>query len=507
MNVLVLGATGYVGGRLVPELLDAGHNVRCLARTPAKLDSRAWRARVDVAAGDATNRDEVTAACRGIDTVIFLIHAMDGTSGFAERERSMAAVVRDAAAACGVGRIVYLGGLGDDNAKQALSQHLASRHDVGRVLAAGEVPVTELRAGVIIGSGSASFEMLRHLVEVLPAMVTPRWVDTRAQPIAIRDVLAYLLGVLDAPSSAGGVFEIGGPDVLTYREMMRRYARAAGLRRRLVVPVPLLTPRLSSLWVGLVTPLPTGVARPLVDSLVNEVVVRDDTLRSLVSVSPTSFDEALRLALQPVDTYPAASTAQDSASSAGRADPGAMSPDDPSWAGARVYTDVRVVASTRQPSALFATVTSIGGERGYFSSRLLWRARGAIDRAVGGIGLRRGRRHPTQLVAGDPVDFWRVEVCEPPRRLLLHAEMKLPGRAWLEFSVRPGSDGGSVLRQVARFVPRGLAGRVYWYALAPFHRFVFPAMARRLVATAEASDDGAPGRFAVAVDRRPAETA
>lgn len=492
MNVLVLGATGYVGGRLIPELLDAGHQVRCVARTPAKLDSRPWRARVDVATGDATNPDQMVAACLGIDAVIFLIHAMDGMPGFAERERAMATVVRDAAAACGVARIVYLGGLGDDDADQALSEHLASRHDVGRVLAAGPVPVTELRAGVIIGSGSASFEMLRHLVDVLPAMVTPRWVDTRTQPVAIRDVLAYLVGVLDEPATTGRVFEIGGPEVLTYRDMMRRYARAAGLRRRLVVPVWLLTPRLSSLWIGLVTPLPTGVARPLVDSLVNEVVVRDDTIRSLVDVSPTPFDEALRLALQRIDPCPVAGPVNDGAVPAARTDPAATSPDDPPWAGARVYTDVRVVDSTVEPSALFATVMSIGGDRGYFSSRLLWRLRGAIDTAVGGIGLRRGRRHPTELAVGDPVDFWRVEMCEPPRHLLLRAEMKLPGQAWLEFTVRGGSDGGSVLRQSARFVPRGLAGRAYWYAVAPFHRFVFPSMARRLVAAAEGRHSGVP---------------
>jgi uncharacterized protein YbjT (DUF2867 family) len=298
MRVLVLGATGYVGGRLVPELLAAGHRVRCLVRNPAKLDGRRWRAQVEVVGGDAADLTSTRVACEGMDAVVFLVHAMGGPDDFEEREHRLAVTVRDAAAAQKVGRIVYLGGLGAET--DQLSKHLRSRQSTGRVLAAGSVPVTELRAGVVIGSGSASFEMLRNLVEVLPVMVTPKWVDTRAQPIAIGDVLRYLVGVLDTPETSGRVLEIGGPDVVTYRQMMERYARAAGLRRRLIFPVPVLTPRLSSLWIGLVTPLPAGVARPLVESLVNEVVVRDDAIRTLVPFEPTSLDDALRLALRRV---------------------------------------------------------------------------------------------------------------------------------------------------------------------------------------------------------------
>lgn len=480
MHVLVLGATGYVGGRLVPELLAAGHQVRCLARTPAKLAARAWHAEVEVVQGDATNPDDVLRACRGVDAAVMLIHAMDGRGDFAQRERRIAEHVRNAAAEADVRRIIYLGGLGDDH--DALSTHLASRHEVGRVLASGPVPVTELRAGVVIGSGSASFEMLRSLVEVLPAMVTPRWVDTRTQPIAIRDVLRSIVGVLANDSTAGKIIEIGGPEVLTYRQMLQRYAAIAGLRPRVIIPVPLLTPRLSSLWIGLVTPLPTGLARPLIDSLVNEVVVRDDSFRELLGFEPIGFDEAVRRALRREQDHHVESTW----SSAGGPDPAGPHPDDPDWSGGKVFTDARVATSQARPEELFAVVTAIGGKQGYFSTRALWAVRGAIDKAVGGIGLRRGRRHPTTLAVGDPVDFWRVEAIEPGRLLRLRAEMRLPGEAWLEFAVREEPDGGSRLEQTARFQPRGLFGRLYWYMVAPFHRWVFPSMARRLAATADA---------------------
>jgi len=337
MHVLVLGATGYVGGRLVPELLAAGHRVRCAVRTPAKLAARPWREEVEVVRGDATAPADMAAACAGVDAVLFLVHAMDGAPDFEAREAAAAATVRDAAAGAGVGLIVYLGGLGDE--ADALSAHLRSRHRVGRVLAEGPVPVTELRAGVVIGSGSVSFEMLRHLTEVLPVMTTPRWVDTRTQPIAVRDVLRYLVGVLATPAAAGRVLEIGGPDVLTYREMMHRYAAVAGLRRRIIIPVPVLTPRLSSLWVGLVTPLPTGTARPLVDSLVNEVVVRDDAAQRLVPFALTSFDDAVRLALRRIQDLDVATTW----ASAGGGDrvpfdvAATPDPQDPAWAGGTLH--------------------------------------------------------------------------------------------------------------------------------------------------------------------------
>jgi uncharacterized protein YbjT (DUF2867 family) len=494
VRVLVIGATGYIGGRLVPELLSRGHDVRCGARTPAKLDGRPWRDDVEVAEVDVADRSSLDVACADIEVVIHLVHSMDGERDFASRDRTAAEHVRDAAAAAGVERIVYLGGLGDED--DDLSNHLASRHEVGRILSAGSVPVTELRAAIIIGSGSASFEMLRHLTEVLPVMITPRWVSTRCQPIAIRDVLFYLCEILEVPETAGRVLEIGGPDVLTYQEMMQLYAEVAGLRQRVVVPVPVLTPKLSSLWVGLVTPLPTGLARPLVDSLVNEVVVRDDTTARLVPHDTLSLREALQLALVRIQDLDVATTwasaggtwrspqaARWSDSRRGPEDP---RPEDPDWAGGTVLTDRRRVVSSAPPEALFDAVCAIGGRQGYHSPKLLWEIRGVLDKLIGGIGLRRGRRHPTDLSVGEVVDFWRVEAIERPTLLRLRAEMRVPGEAWLEFRIRPHPHGeGSLLEQLARFHPRGLWGRLYWMVLVPFHGLIFPRMARRLARVAQ----------------------
>lgn len=481
MRVLVTGGTGYIGGRLVPELLAAGHRVRCLARTPAKLADHPWWAQVEVVEGDVLDAEALGRAMAGVDAAYLLVHSMGGgAAAFDEPDRRIAAAVRDAAAAAGVGRLVYLGGLGADDDPR-LSAHLRSRHEVGRILAAGPVPVTELRAAVIIGSGSASFEMLRHLTETLPAMVAPRWVHTRCQPVAIRDVLACLVAALDAPEVAGRVVEIGGPDVLTYTEMMHAYADVAGLRRRVILPVPVLTPRLSSLWIGLVTPLPTGLARPLVDSLVNEVVVRDDAaMRRLLPRAALPFRRALELALARVADLDVATTW----ASADYEDSASPVPTDPAWAGGTVLADEQVVLSTAPPDAVFATVTGIGGDRGYPVADWMWELRGLADKLVGGIGVRRGRRHPDQLRRGDPLDFWRVEALEPDRLLRLRAEMKLPGEAWLEFRVSPHGDG-SRLEQRARFHPRGVVGRLYWYALLPFHGMIFRPTALALARTAE----------------------
>jgi uncharacterized protein YbjT (DUF2867 family) len=518
VRVLVTGATGYIGGRLVPELLARGHEVRCLARTPAKLDARPWRDEVEVAEGDVFDPASLDRAAEGIDAVYYLVHSMDGEGDFSERDRTAAANVRDAATRAGAQRLVYLGGLGSDD--EDLSEHLRSRHEVGRVLAEGSVPLTELRAAIIIGSGSASFEMLRHLVEVLPVMTTPRWVDTAVQPIAVRDVLAYLVEVLEVPETAGQVLEIGGPDVMSYRELMHAYAEVAGLRRRVILPVPVLTPRLSSLWVGLVTPLPSGLARPLVDSLVNEVVVRDDRIRELIPRETMPFRDAVRLALQRIQDLEVATTwagaglpapagraafaaaegtvstgdgsegvaaAQD-VTAEGADDPGPEDPrpEDPDWAGGTVFSDERTVRSAAPPEALFRTVCSLGGDHGYRSYGWLWWLRGVVDKLVGGAGLRRGRRHPFELAVGEPLDFWRVEAYDPPRLLRLRAEMKLPGTAWLEFRVASDGDG-SRLEQRARFHPRGLWGRVYWSVLVPFHKLIFPRMARQLAREAEAT--------------------
>lgn len=482
-RVLVTGATGYIGGRLVPELLARGQRVRCLARHPERLAGAPWRAAVDVVAGDVTDPESLDAALTGIDAAYYLVHSIGTGPAWTERDRLAAEVFRDAAGRAGLRQIIYLGGLGDDAA--GLSAHLASRHEVGDILRRGPVPVTELRAAIVIGSGSVSFEMLRHLVEKLPVMVTPRWVESRCQPIAVGDVLAYLAGVLDHDGALGRTFDIGGPDVLTYREMMRSYAHVAGLAPRLILPVPVLSPRLSSLWIGLVTPLPSSLARPLVDSLVNDVVVRDRSIDAVVPLDPTPFPEAVSLALRrlrDLDTHPAGAGRPAAGPPGGH--PAEPNPTDPAWSGGTVLEDRREVACAAPPAVLFRTVTGIGGDRGWYSPSWLWTLRAVLDRLAGGGGLRRRRRHPDLLAVGDTIDTWRVEEFEPGRHLRLRSEMRMPGHAWLEWRVEP--DGaGSRLIQRARFTPRGLLGRAYWYALVPLHAVVFRRMAHRLAASAE----------------------
>jgi uncharacterized protein YbjT (DUF2867 family) len=482
-HILVTGATGYIGGRLVPELLAAGHHVRCLARTPAKLDDVPWRERAEVVAGDVTDPEALDRALAGVDVAYYLVHSMgdSGSGSFEAADRGAAEVFRDAAERVGVGRIVYLGGLGRDD-DPTLSRHLRSRHEVGRVLAGGTVPVTELRAAVIIGSGSASFEMLRYLVEVLPVMVTPKWVENRCQPIAIRDVLAWLVAAGARGDAPDEVVEIGGPDVLTYRQMMHVYAEEAGLARRLLVGVPLLTPKLSSLWIGLVTPLPSGLARPLVESLVNEVVVTRDPAFSALDRPPTGFRRAVALALERSASSQVATRWSDAALP-GRS-PADPLPSDPEWAGGSLLVDEAHATTAASPEALFATVAGIGGRRGWYVTPALWTIRGLVDKAVGGVGMRRGRRHPDDLGVGDALDFWRVEAVEPARLVRLRAEMRLPGEAWLEWTIEPQA-AGAALTQRAMFYPRGLWGRAYWYALIPFHAIIFSRMAHRIADAAE----------------------
>lgn len=482
---VVIGASGYVGGRLVTELLAAGHEVVCVARTPANLAGMPWAGAVQVTRGDVLERESLAAPFTGADVVYHLVHAMGGATDFADADRRGAANVRDAAAAASVGRIVYLGGLGPE---EGLSPHLASRHEVGAVLAAGPVPVTELRAAVIIGSGSASFEMLRSLVEVLPVMVVPRWVTrTRCQPIAIRDVLHYLVAILDVPDTAGRVLDIGGPEVLNYRDMMQVYAREAGLRRRIILPVPVLSPRLSSHWINVVTPLPIGLARPLVDSLTTDVVVRPDhDISRWVPHRTIPLNEAIRRALQrirelDVVTSWAGSSRPTPPAVVNPADP---IPTDPGWSGGTLLTDERHATSVAPPEDLYAAVAGIGGDRGWYGFGWLWQLRGVLDKLTGGVGMRRGRRHPDDLRAGDPLDFWRVEVADAPREVRLRAEMRVPGTAWLDWRIEPLPDGGSSLRQLAMFAPRGLAGRAYWLAVTPFHYLIFGRLARSLAAAA-----------------------
>ena len=473
LRVLVTGASGYVGGRLVPALVGQGVDVCCLARTPAKLDVAPWRTSVEVFRGDVGG--DLTEAMAGVDVAVYLVHSIGQGTGWAERELDDARNFGQAASAAGVRRVVYLGGLGSDS--DVLSKHLRSRHDVGRVLASSGVDVVELRAGVIIGSGSASFEMLRYLVEVLPVMVTPRWVETRCQPIAIADVIDLLVSAVTRPETPAQVYEVGGPDVVTYAEMMALYAETAGLARRRLIRVPLLTPGLSSHWVGLVTPVPVPLARELVESLVNEVTVQEHPASDAFSIEPMALLDAISRAL--------AATQEDNVpTSFVDADLVVFRPvpTDPKWSGGTVLQDVRRVEAAVRPEEMFRCLVQIGGKKGWYSGEWLWRVRGILDQLCGGPGLRRGRR--ATLAVGDALDFWRVEDLVPGRRLRLHAEMRLPGEAWLTWDLQATGSGTSVT-QTALFRPRGLLGRLYWLGVAPFHRFVFPGMLAGLVAEAE----------------------
>ncbi len=485
MRCLVTGASGYVGGRLVPELLAAGYGVRCLARTPAKLRDHPWADRVEVVAGDVTDPQSLRGAMTGVDVAYYLVHAMTGGRDFESSDRAAATAFGEQARACGVRRIVYLGGLTPRGVpRERLSPHLRSRAEVGQILRSCGVPTAELRAAVIIGSGSASFEMLRYLTERLPVMVTPRWVSTRVQPIAVRDVLHYLVGCARLPDEVNRRFDIGGPEVTTYRGMMRGYAAVAGLPRRVIVPVPALTPRLSSHWIGLVTPVPPSVARPLTDSLRHEVVCQDRGIAAHVPDPPqglTDVTQALRLALRRIREAQVA-TRWSSASVPGA--PSDPLPTDPNWAGGSLYTDQRTRTVAASPGALWRVVEGIGGENGWYSFPLAWTVRGLVDRLVGGVGLRRGRRDARRLRVGDSLDFWRVEEIEPGSLLRLRAEMRLPGLAWLELTVGRDDRGRTRYGQRAVFHPHGLLGHLYWWAVSPFHALVFGGMARNIARTA-----------------------
>ncbi|ARF57889.1 SDR family oxidoreductase [Streptomyces gilvosporeus] len=499
---LVTGASGYIGGRLVPELLAAGYRVRCLARSPGKLRDHPWAAEVEVVRGDVTDPASVGAAMREVAVAYYLVHALGTGRGFEDTDREGARVFGAQAARAGVRHIVYLGGLTPAGVpERELSPHLRSRTEVGRILLASGVPTTVLRAAVIIGSGSASFEMLRYLTERLPVMVTPSWVRTRIQPIAVRDVLRLLVGSARMPADVNRAFDIGGPEVLTYRDMMLRYAAVAGLPRRVILPVPVLTPRLSSLWIGLVTPVPAAIARPLTESLRHEVVCRENDITHYVPDPPghpIGFDEAVRLALRRVRD--AEVTTRWSSASV----PGAPSdplPTDPAWAGGSLYTDLRERPVDAPPEALWRVIEGIGGENGWYSFPLAWSVRGIVDRLVGGVGLRRGRRDAHRLRVGDSVDFWRVEEIEPGRLLRLRAEMRLPGPAWLEMYAGTDDTGRTRYRQRALFHPHGLLGHAYWWSVSPFHAVVFGGMARNIARTAERTGSHGPGNGAPSADR------
>jgi uncharacterized protein YbjT (DUF2867 family) len=480
-TVLVTGATGYIGGRLVPRLLEAGCRVRCLARDSARLQGRPWFGQVEVVAGDCLRAETLPAAMRGVEVAFYLVHSMAGGDDFEQRDVLAARNFAVAARQAGVQRVIYLGGLGDPDT--ALSEHLRSRQETGAVLRAAGVPVTEFRAPVIVGSGSLSFEIIRYLTERLPVMICPRWLYTRVQPIAIRNVLDYLVAALDTPASTGRIIEIGGTDVLTYGDLLRGYAQARGLRRWLV-PVPVLTPRLSSYWVHLVTPVPAAIARPLIQGLRNDVIVRDDLAKQLFpQIKLLDYDAAVRLALANLETGRVETAWSDAlASSQGDVAPVLLA------------THEGIILEQRQRlvqapcAAVFGAFTRLGGETGWLCMNWAWSVRGFLDRLLGGVGLRRGRRDPQEVRVGDAVDFWRVESVEPGRLLRLRAEMKVPGRAWLQFRVEPVDACRSRLSQTAFFAPRGLAGLLYWYLLYPVHAVIFSGLARALAHRAERTD-------------------
>jgi len=484
--VLVTGATGYIGGRLVPALLEAGYRVRCLARDPSRLRGRPWYEQVEAVRGDVLDPGGLDAALGGVEAAYYLVHSMMGGEGYRQRDVTAAGAFAAAASRAGVQRLVYLGGLGDP--EQDISQHLRSRQETGDALRRGGPPVTEFRAAVVVGSGSVSFEMIRYLTERLPVMVCPQWVYTRVQPIAARDVIAYLVTALEVPESAGEIVEIGGGDVLTYGEMMTGYAEVRGLHRHLIA-VPVLTPRLSSYWVHFVTPIPSTIARPLIEGLRSEVVVRDDlATRLFPDIHPFDYREAVRQALESLESGHVATSWTDSlASSEGDLAPVTLVTEE----GMMIERRQRRVAAS--PHEVFETFCSVGGEWRWPYANVLWQVRGLLDIAVGGVGLRRGRRDPSELRPGDALDFWRVEAVEPDRLLRLRAEMKVPGLAWLQFEVLPAGPPGegdgepdSTLTQTAFFAPKGLAGFGYWYGLYPVHGRIFSGTIEELARRAEA---------------------
>jgi len=486
MRILVTGATGYIGGRLVPRLLEAGHEVRVLVRDVTRLRDVPWAAEVTAIEGDLDDPAAVARAVDGQQIVYYLVHSMASTGDFEATEKRIAQSMARAAKKAGVERIVYLGGLHPEG---NLSPHLRSRTEVGRILLASGVPTIALQAGVVIGSGSASFEMIRHLTDVLPYMPAPKWVRNFIQPIAVRDVLYYLVESASLEDELNRTFDIGGPDVLRYGQMMNGYAVEAGLHQRPIASLPVLTPWLAAQWVNLVTPIPRSLAVPIVSSLQFDAVVAEHDIEKYIPDPEgglTGYRRAVRLALDRVRAGEVETSWQNSSIAGAPSD---LLPSDPNWSGHTVFTDLREQHSTATPENLWRVIEGIGGANGWYSFPLAWAVRGWMDKLVGGVGLRRGRRDAARLQPGDALDFWRVEELRRGSFLRLRAEMKVPGKAWLEMSVEPDEEGGSNYRQRAVFFPAGLAGRAYWFAILPFHGVIFAGMAARITAAATSIDD------------------
>jgi uncharacterized protein YbjT (DUF2867 family) len=478
-KILVTGATGYIGARLVPRLLDTGYQVRAISRSLEKLKGCHWSAHknVELMAADVLERESLSAACHGCQIAYYLVHSMNREQkDFAEADRRAAKNMITVAETEGLKRIIYLGGLGEPG--EDMSKHLRSRAEVSDILRSGSVPVTVLRAAMIIGSGSASFEIMRYLVDRLPFMITPRWVRTPSQPISIRNVLNYLIGCLEHDETIGQIFDIGGPAVITYQQLMDTYAIEAGLGKRIVMPVPYFTPRLSSYWIHLVTPVPAYIARPLAEGLRNPAVCKESRITELIPQELLDCRTAIKLAIARVQHHQVESHWTDA---------GAIPPaewfysQDPKWAGGTAYEDIRSTVVNGTANDLWQPVIRLGGTTGWYYANWLWKIRGFLDRIIGGVGLGRGRRHTSELKVGDALDFWRVAAIEPEKRLLLVAEMELPGKAMLEFTIEPVSETKVRLKQTAKFLPAGLLGLLYWWLVTPLHNFIFGGMLRGIV--------------------------
>ncbi len=492
--ILVTGATGYVGGRLIPALLESGYRVRAMGRSLVKLGCRPWAGydRVELVEGDVLDLESMKRAAAGCRVAYYLVHSMIAQKDkFVEADRRAARNMVRAATETGVERIIYLGGLAEVN-QGPLSKHLQSRIEVAEILQAGPVPTTDLRTPMILGSGSASFEILRYLVERLPAMTTPRWVHSLNQPIAIRDVVAYLIGCLEHEETSGQTYDIGGPDILTYRDLLDIYAEEAGLTKRLIIPVPVLTPTLSALWIHLISPVPKSIALPLTEGLTSDAVCTENRIRDIIPQELLSCRQAIRLALDRIKQEQVDTCWMDAGD---LLEPEWAHCGDAEWAGGTIMNcgyRARIKATVDE---VWQPVSRIGGKTGWYFGNYLWRLRGIMDRLVGGVGLRRGRRHPTDIGVGDALDFWRVLEVEPPRRLLLLAEMKTPGEALLEFQISQIGDDQVELQMLSRFLPKGLFGICYWYVLYPFHQWIFHGMLKSIAGSINKPMSSEPERF------------
>ncbi len=477
--ILITGATGYVGGRLVPKLLGAGYRVRTLGRSVSKLKGRPWsnHPSVELAAGDVLDKESLRKALAGCWAAFYLVHSMNADpKGYTQTDRQGAQNMVGAASQSELNRIIYLGGLGGQDDDQ-LSDHLRSRQEVARILQSGPVPTTFLRAAMILGSGSASFELLRYLTDRLPVLIAPRWVDTPVQPIGIRNVLNYLQGCLEQDEVLGQVFDIGGPEVVSYRQLFQIYAEEAQLPKRLIIPIPFLTPRLSSYWIHLITPIPSSIARPLTEGLRNPVVCRDNRIREIIPQELLTCRQTIRLALERIEQEQIDTCWMDA---------GAVIPMEWYYCGDSQYSGGTIlelgyrIHLQADPEEVWKPIEAIGGRNGWYFGQNLWKIRGWMDRLAGGIGFRSGRRHPSELLTGDALDFWRVLEAHPPNHLMLKAEMKLPGEALLEFKIKPLAGGITELTQLSRFMPKGLGGILYWYLFDPFHRILYPNLLKAI---------------------------